>query len=269
MTENQHNIDLLERVASVDRKLDELLSSQLVIQDNPAHKTSEILDAEDSANILPPPLDNNDRKIKYGSSVPDHNPPPSRVAISAREMDSIFQKVEKINHDAELLERVEKLERQNRKITIFGSMFMTLMILMLGASTFLIIQADLFNKGTFLTASPKVEPPKPSAGEVVAKGHEPQTSTHVAGVHGPLEAGPIASVGDPEPVAAPVAPKPAEVTAPIDLVGSITSNKYHYPGCKWAAKILPDKLIHFSSIEEARKRGYIPCPTCQPPTSER
>jgi hypothetical protein len=43
------------------------------------------------------------------------NPLPFRVTVSALEAETIFQKVEKINRDAEVMERVEKLERQNRK----------------------------------------------------------------------------------------------------------------------------------------------------------
>jgi hypothetical protein len=43
------------------------------------------------------------------------NPLPFRVAVSALEAESIFQKVEEINRDVEVMERVEKLERQNRK----------------------------------------------------------------------------------------------------------------------------------------------------------
>jgi hypothetical protein len=43
------------------------------------------------------------------------NPLLFRVAVSALEAESIFQKLETINRDVELMERVEKLERQNRK----------------------------------------------------------------------------------------------------------------------------------------------------------
>jgi len=43
------------------------------------------------------------------------NPQPFRVAVSALEAESILRKVEKINRDMEVMERVEKLERQNRR----------------------------------------------------------------------------------------------------------------------------------------------------------
>ncbi len=47
--------------------------------------------------------------------------------------------------------------------------------------------------------------------------------------------------------------------------GSKTSNKYHYPTCKWAKQISPSNLIKFESPQEAQKAGYIPCPVCKPP----
>ncbi|AVX40773.1 micrococcal nuclease (plasmid) [Carboxydocella thermautotrophica] len=49
------------------------------------------------------------------------------------------------------------------------------------------------------------------------------------------------------------------------FVGSIKSNKYHYPDCRWAKKILPGNLIKFDSPKDARKKGYEPCGVCNPP----
>jgi methylphosphotriester-DNA--protein-cysteine methyltransferase len=66
-------------------------------------------------------------------------------------------------------------------------------------------------------------------------------------------------------VAAPAAPKPAQATAPVKYVGFISSNKYHYPTCKWAADIKHYRHRTFSSVKEARAQGYVPCPTCNPP----
>lgn len=53
----------------------------------------------------------------------------------------------------------------------------------------------------------------------------------------------------------------------VKFVGSRTSNKYHYPDCKWTKRIRPKNLVTFSSAEEAREKGYVPCPACQPPKS--
>ncbi len=58
---------------------------------------------------------------------------------------------------------------------------------------------------------------------------------------------------------------PAEVV----YVGSKTSNKYHYPSCKWAKTIKPSKLIVFHSAAEAQELGYSPCPVCKPPRIDK
>ncbi len=57
---------------------------------------------------------------------------------------------------------------------------------------------------------------------------------------------------------------PAAIGA-TEFWGSKTSNKYHYPTCKWTKQISPSNLIKFKSPEEAQKAGYIPCPVCKPP----
>ncbi|MGD0856928.1 MAG: thermonuclease family protein [Dehalococcoidia bacterium] len=58
------------------------------------------------------------------------------------------------------------------------------------------------------------------------------------------------------------APKPTEKGI---YVGSKISNKYHYPSCIWAQQISADNEIWFSSSEEAKSGGYIPCKVCSPP----
>jgi hypothetical protein len=68
----------------------------------------------------------------------------------------------------------------------------------------------------------------------------------------------------PAPRAEAVAPQP-KAEAEVEFVGSKTSNKYHYPTCKWVKAIAPWKVIKFKSVEEAQKRHYIPCPVCKPP----
>jgi hypothetical protein len=49
------------------------------------------------------------------------------------------------------------------------------------------------------------------------------------------------------------------------FVGSVKSNKYHYPDCVWAKRILPKNEIWFSSSQDARAHGYVPCKVCNPP----
>ncbi len=60
-----------------------------------------------------------------------------------------------------------------------------------------------------------------------------------------------------------------EAEAEVEVVGSKTSNKYHYPTCKWVKWIKPWNLIKFKSPAEAQSRHYIPCPTCKPPPFSR
>ena len=58
-------------------------------------------------------------------------------------------------------------------------------------------------------------------------------------------------------------PEPGIVTD--SFMGSINSDKYHYPDCKHAGSIKPKNRIVFSSIEEAKSKGYSPCKVCKPP----
>jgi len=49
------------------------------------------------------------------------------------------------------------------------------------------------------------------------------------------------------------------------FVGSIKSDKYHYPSCRAAQKIKPENEIWFTSSADARTHGYVPCGICNPP----
>lgn len=54
----------------------------------------------------------------------------------------------------------------------------------------------------------------------------------------------------------------------IKIVGSKTSNKYHYQNCKWIKLLKPHRLNFFDSIKSARELGYVPCLTCSPPVDD-
>jgi hypothetical protein len=60
-----------------------------------------------------------------------------------------------------------------------------------------------------------------------------------------------------------------EAEAEIEVMGSRTSNKYHYPTCKWVRAITPGNVIKFKSVAEAQARQYVPCPVCKPPPLSR
>jgi len=71
--------------------------------------------------------------------------------------------------------------------------------------------------------------------------------------------------GIPQPELSPV-PEISTTTAKSgQFVGSLESDKYHYPSCRWAKKILPQNEIWFSSSQDARAAGYVPCGACKPP----
>ena len=58
--------------------------------------------------------------------------------------------------------------------------------------------------------------------------------------------------------------KEAVPTGEYKYVGSVNSNKYHRPDCKWAKRIKPENEIWFRDKEDARKHGYVPCKVCKP-----
>ena len=49
------------------------------------------------------------------------------------------------------------------------------------------------------------------------------------------------------------------------FVGSKKSDVYHYPNCRYVKNILPENIIWFTSVEDARAHGYRPCKVCKPP----
>ncbi len=50
------------------------------------------------------------------------------------------------------------------------------------------------------------------------------------------------------------------------FVGSVNSDKYHYPDCRYATRINKENLISFADEDEAQEEGYSPCGVCDPPT---
>ncbi len=72
----------------------------------------------------------------------------------------------------------------------------------------------------------------------------------------PVVSTPIAPVVTPVPVV------PVQSTGLY--VGSIKSDKYHYPSCRYAQAILPANEIWFNNEAEALAAGYVPCKVCRP-----
>ncbi len=177
---------------------------------------------------------------KTGTAQPDAprgseiKTPAPMGAITSMEAEAIVQRVEKVHRDAEISERLARLERQNRRITLLGSMFLTILTLAMLVFAYLLAQTNLWDKTNLFHGLRAMVSAK-------APGSESQGGK-------PLD-------------------KPS-AEAPVKYVGSVTSNKYHYPDCKWAKQIAPSKLVPFKSVEEAKEEGYIPCPACKPPASD-
>ncbi len=55
-----------------------------------------------------------------------------------------------------------------------------------------------------------------------------------------------------------------EAVTENEYVGSINSDIFHYPNCKWAKKIKEGNKIWFKSRQEALDKGYTPCKVCNP-----
>jgi len=81
------------------------------------------------------------------------------------------------------------------------------------------------------------------------------------------------STTKPKPTPAPeTKPAPTPETEPATepeptkklYVGSSKADKYHYPTCRHAKRILPENEVWFASIQEAKTQGYVPCGVCKP-----
>lgn len=63
---------------------------------------------------------------------------------------------------------------------------------------------------------------------------------------------------------------PTETVAPVvppatgQYVGSIQSDVFHNPNCRYVKKILPENMIWFASRDDAIAQGYRPCKVCNP-----
>jgi len=58
---------------------------------------------------------------------------------------------------------------------------------------------------------------------------------------------------------------PSEPTATSGaFVGSLKSDKHHYPTCRHAKNIAAGNEIWFKDAEDAKNHGYKPCGVCRP-----
>lgn len=45
-------------------------------------------------------------------------------------------------------------------------------------------------------------------------------------------------------------------------IGSVNSDKYHFPECKWAKNIKSENEIWFETADDAKSEKYKPCKSC-------
>jgi len=194
----------------------------------------------------------------------------SPVAVTPRELEAITSKNGENGHDKTLKERLITVERQIHKLTLLVTAFMTLAIALLAVLTFLGFKDNVVNRSALRQPREIAASSNPSNPEAMVPAHGRQLSSATE----------MISSSDPQSVSATPIPgenigKSSEVeTSPAvaepapKFVGSMTSNKAHYPDCKWAAKINPKQLIIFPSMAAAREQGYISCPVCRPHESD-
>lgn len=93
------------------------------------------------------------------------------------------------------------------------------------------------------------------------------TSDSVEADSEPIEASEPTEQPVSEAIASPDAEPVTETTSQKSsgvYVGSVDSDKYHNPSCRFAKEILPENEIWFDSIEDAQNSGYSPCGGCHP-----
>ena len=234
-------------------------------------------------------------------------PPANDMDTSASRLEgeSIIEGLRKSYEETKIFERLTKLESQYRRLISYGSIFGFIMVALVFASmlfTLSLTKKNFASNGNKpvqtvrqIIPSQPTEKGAPSLKSAVQLQDpstiEPQTSPE-ASPPDRQKAAPATAEGipsltgpsqEPTPSAAaqetsalpagqeslPVTNTPQEPKAPaVTYVGSITSNKYHYPDCKWAKTIIPRKVRVFHSVAEAQKAGYISCPVCRPPLTD-
>ncbi len=226
------------------------------------------------------------------------------IAGDPPEAEGAIEDLRKSYEETKVFERLTRVEGQLRRLTFYGSIFsLVIVALLFGSMLFSIslarknvaldgnksvqtvrqiipyqptekgspsgksaVQPQESSPGESQT-SPEASPPGKKAAPAPAEDHSAVTGPSQE--PSPSAAAPKTSALPAGQEAAAVPNIPKEPTVPgVIYVGSITSNKYHYPDCKWAKTIIPKKVRVFHSVAEAQKAGYIRCPACKPPLTD-
>lgn len=282
VSEKSQSKDLETIVSQIEKGLQEL--KEFLKTETPEGDPKK----EPDSHVYVTRLSDAGKEVAERSKPTENHPLPHnwvKFAVTPMEAEAIIDRVGKFDQESRVMERLAKVERQNRRLTIFSSIFLSLMLLSLLFAGYLWWQTHPSDKDTSLpmakglipaTPTKELSPPPP----VVTATPQPRETLSPAPEHLAKPAESLPGAGPPKAQAtspstrttpasqgasALVRTPKAPETPAIKYVGSISSNKYHYPDCKWARTIIPRKLWGFASVEEAKKAGYIPCPTCKPP----
>jgi hypothetical protein len=180
-----------------------------------------------------------------------------KIGVPAQKTDVNMQQVEKLDEDAEIRERLARIERQNFSLTIYAIVCTLLILFMVFSSYFL--QASYASSKTNVgqAAQPQMAAATGTTNPAIVTAPAPQAPVL-----------PISEVPDSQKTPAAMSTPQEPATPSVEYVGSRTSNKYHYRSCKWVKYINPKNERVFHSVAEAQKAGYIRCPTCRPPLTD-
>ena len=122
--------------------------------------------------------------------------------------------------------------------------------------------------------APSADTPSESKSSAEAIEETPETPAPIEPVQtstsdsaDPIEASEPTEQPVSEAIASPVSEPVTETTSLKSsgvYVGSVDSDKYHNPSCRFAEEILPENEIWFDSTEDAESSGYSPCGGCHP-----
>ena len=181
----------------------------------------------------------------------------AQSGVTPEETDAILKRMENLDQDTKIRERLANIEKHRRALTIYA-IVCTLLILFVVFSTYF-WQDNYASSQSGL--GQQVEP------QIAAT---PGVSNHTTAASLAPPASPLASpeIAHSQKITAVMSVPQEKNTPNVEYVGSLNSNKYHYRSCKWTKYIPPNNERVFHSVAEARRAGYIACPTCQPPLTD-
>jgi hypothetical protein len=181
----------------------------------------------------------------------------AKLGVTPLETDAIIKRMEKLDEDTKIRERLAKIEKQNFNLTIYAVGCTLLVLLMVFFTYFLQDSYASSRSGLEQPVEPQIAATTETPNPAVPTSLAPQASTQ-----------PTPETPDSQKKLTGMSTPQEKETPQVEYVGSRNSNKYHYRSCKWTRYIPPNNERVFHSVAEAQKAGYIRCPTCMPPLTD-